>query len=104
MALSPTLRRMMPQAASTAARGGGHNQLQHLDLENSAGVRLPLRAAVNGNLDLARQRTVPTGVTLSGIQMLFLRSTSVLNNQGTIQTAACTREPGHTINGTDPCQ
>jgi hypothetical protein len=47
--------------------------------------------------------TVNASITIGSIQMLILRSSSVLNNNGTIQTAACTKEGGHTINGTDPC-
>jgi hypothetical protein len=55
------------------------------------------------HLDLFGRLTLSGGVAASGIQMLFLRSTSVLANNGGIQTAACTKEAGHTINGTDPC-
>jgi hypothetical protein len=79
------------------------NQLRHLEVRNSAGVSFTSNAGNTGELDLLRQMIVPAGVTLSRIQMLFLRGTSVLTNNGTIQTAACTKEPGHTINGTDPC-
>jgi hypothetical protein len=80
-----------------------HNRFRNLDIENPAGVTFVSNARTTASLDLIRQMTVPSGVTLSGIQMLILRSASVLNNSGTLQTAACTREAGHTINGTNPC-
>ncbi len=77
--------------------------LHNLRIANAAGVNIVRNTRVNNELDLVRQMTVPAGVTVSGLQRLILRSTSVLNNQGTIQTAACTQEPGRTINGTNPC-
>jgi hypothetical protein len=55
------------------------------------------------HIDVIRALTAPAGVTITGVQHMFLRGTSVLNNDGTIDVAACTKENGPTINGTDPC-
>lgn len=91
------------QTVFFAFPGAVRQRFHDLTISNAAGVKFTGSAHVSRNLDLMHQMTVPSGVTLSGIQMLFLRGTSVLNNQGTIQTAACTKQPGHVINGTDPC-
>jgi hypothetical protein len=74
-----------------------------LQITNPAGVEFLSDAAVNGDLNLVGQMTVPSSRTLTIVETLFLRAASVLNNQGTIHVAACEKEAGHTINGTDPC-
>jgi len=89
------------QTVSFFSASAANQRFRDLEITNATGVTFSNNAFVSGNLDLVRQMTVPAGV--SGIQQLFLRSTAVLNNQGAIQTTACTKEPGHTINGTDPC-
>jgi len=47
--------------------------------------------------------TVNNGTTITIAGTLFLRSTSVLNNNGAINKGACVKEAGATVNGTDPC-
>jgi hypothetical protein len=101
-----------PQRVSVFGSGANGSRFRDLEITNAGGVTFSNQGPsgfdsspkhVTGTLDLRARLTVPSGVTVTGIQMLFLRGTSVLTNNGTIQTAACTKEAGHTINGTDPC-
>jgi hypothetical protein len=55
------------------------------------------------NLDVAGTLTVGSGVEVTVGEMLYLRATGVLNNDGVMSVTGCTREDGSTINGTDPC-
>jgi hypothetical protein len=55
------------------------------------------------SLDVAGGLTLPAGRTLVVTESLILRSSGVLTNNGDLSAASCTKEEGHTINGTDPC-
>jgi hypothetical protein len=83
--------------------GASANRFHHLRIENSAGVTFATSNQINGGLDLVEEATIPGGVTLTLVGALTLRSTAVLNNSGTMTVGSCTKEAGHTINGTDPC-
>ncbi|MFQ6047687.1 MAG: hypothetical protein ACE5PT_15235 [Gemmatimonadales bacterium] len=61
---------------------------------NPAGVTVTTNAFARGNFDLIGQLTVSTGITLDIAGTLFLRSTAVLNNSGTITYGSCLRETG----------
>jgi hypothetical protein len=82
---------------------GSRISFQDLEISNSAGVELLRDATVAGDLELIGQPTVPGPRALTITGTLFLRASSVLDNQGTINLGACVREAGHTIVGTDPC-
>jgi hypothetical protein len=79
------------------------NRFHDLRIANSAGVTFATSNQINGGLDLVEVATIPGGVTLTLVGALTLRSTAVLNNSGTMTVGSCTKEAGHTINGTDPC-
>src|SRR4029434_938514 len=59
------------------------NRFNNLDVTNPAGVTFATAAYVSNNLDVVGQMTVNSGVTLTAANTLFLRSTSVLVNNGT---------------------
>jgi hypothetical protein len=57
-----------------------------------------------GSLDVAGALTVTSAAQITVAEMLFLRAAAFLDNQGVMTVASCTKEDGHTINGSDPCQ
>ncbi|HET7274343.1 MAG TPA: Ig-like domain-containing protein [Longimicrobiaceae bacterium] len=74
-----------------------------LSVLEGAAARFVQNAHVHGSLDLAGTLTVDAGRTLGVTKVLYLRSTSTLNNNGTMPVGGCSREAGYTITGTDPC-
>jgi nucleotide-binding universal stress UspA family protein len=81
------------------------NRFFNLNITNTAGVTFAANnfAYIGNSLDLTGQMTVSGNATVSVENTLFLRSTSVLNNNGTIFKGACVKEAGATVNGTNPC-
>lgn len=80
------------------------HRFHHLVVANRQGVvfanaDLPVR----GNLEVIGRANVVAGRRVTVADTLHLRSTAVLNNQGTVTAAACTKETGYTIIGQDPC-
>jgi hypothetical protein len=47
--------------------------------------------------------TLPSPYALTIHGSLFLRTSSILNNEGTINAPTCETEEGHVVNGGDPC-
>jgi hypothetical protein len=72
-------------------------------IANDTGVTLGHRTLFNGNMDVTGAALVGAGSTVTVNGTLQLRATGVLTNDGTMTVAACEKQAGHTINGTDPC-
>jgi hypothetical protein len=91
------------QSVSFALVSPTANRAHHVRVENTVGVTFTANSHATGDLDLVGQATVANNVTVTVLGALVLRATAVLNNNGTIAVTNCTKEPGHTINGADPC-
>jgi hypothetical protein len=98
-------------ALTASFTGATRSYFHDLEITNATGVDIVRvtssgsdgRVAVKGSLDLKGMMTVLTGAVLDITETLYLRSTSVLANEGTMNVSTCEKENGHTISGTDPC-
>jgi hypothetical protein len=92
---------------TTNFTGATRSYFHDLEITNPAGAEF-LPVPNNGlvsvrNLDLKGAMTVRAGTRMQVVDTLFLRSTSKVINNGTLQVKACVRDTGHTVEGTDPC-
>ena len=93
------------QTITFASPGSANSEsfFEILEITNAIGVNFVTGVAVRDDLELSGQLTVAGGTTLSITDVLILRSTSTLNNNGTITRGSCIVDPGAVINGTNPC-
>jgi formylmethanofuran dehydrogenase subunit C len=87
--------------------GTANAYFHDLEITNRTGVELRRDGAtlirVQRHLDLVGRMTNPVGGNAQVFGTMYLRPTSVLINEGTLVVAACVKQAGHTISGTDPC-
>ena len=93
------------QTITFASPGGGSvdSFFDTVEIINANGVILASNVTVKDDFDLIGQLTVAGGTILNIADVLFLRNTSTLNNDGTITKGSCVVEVGAVINGTNPC-
>jgi hypothetical protein len=90
------------QSATFAYGGSSRSRFDDLEVQNAAGLSFSSTTYAAGDLELPGKLTVQSG-TFNLAGTMTIRSTGVLQNNSTMTVGGCVKEPGHTINGTDPC-
>ena len=77
------------------------SRFHDIEVGNPVGVLFEDPTLATGDLDVSGVFTTTSELTLEGT--MILRSTATLNNNGIMSVGGCLTEPGHVLNGADPC-